>query len=100
MGVRGCDERVDISRRNFARITTAAAGALTLAACTSAPQATAAPPVAPPAPAHTLGPVRQIKAGLLDVGYVEAGPTGGRPVILKPYRLETLATALDQVLAD
>jgi CheY-like chemotaxis protein len=25
--------------------------------------------------------------------------TGGRPVILKPYRLETLAAALDQVLA-
>jgi pimeloyl-ACP methyl ester carboxylesterase len=30
----------------------------------------------------SFGPVRQIKAGLLDVGYVEAGPSKGAPVIL------------------
>lgn len=29
-----------------------------------------------------FGPVRQIKAGVLDVGYVEAGPANGSPVIL------------------
>ena len=40
---------------------------------------------------------------ILTTGYsdqlAETG-TGGRPVILKPYRLETLARALDQALAD
>ncbi|MDF2581758.1 MAG: alpha/beta hydrolase fold protein [Mycobacterium sp.] len=103
MGVRGCDERVDISRRNFARITTAAAGALTLAACTTAPPATGAPPVAPPAPAHTLGPVKQIRAGLLDVGYVEAGPAGGRPVILLhgwPYDIHSYADVTADLAAQ
>ncbi len=29
-----------------------------------------------------LGPVKQINAGVLNVGYVEAGPAGGRAVIL------------------
>ena len=38
---------------------------------------------------------------ILTTGYsdeIAEGGTGGRPVILKPYRLETLAAALDQVL--
>jgi pimeloyl-ACP methyl ester carboxylesterase len=30
----------------------------------------------------SLGPLRQIAAGVLNVGYVDAGPAGGRPVIL------------------
>ena len=30
----------------------------------------------------SFGPVKQIEAGLLNVGYVEAGPANGRPVIL------------------
>ena len=30
----------------------------------------------------SFGPLKQIDAGVLDVGYVEAGPAGGRPVIL------------------
>src|SRR5438477_2792366 len=30
----------------------------------------------------SLGPLKQINAGLLTVGYVEAGPIGGTPVIL------------------
>ncbi|MGV9800468.1 alpha/beta fold hydrolase [Mycobacterium sp. NPDC003449] len=93
-----------ISRRNFARITTAAAGALTLAACTSAPSETpnetpatlapAAGPTAPAAPAHTLGPVKQIDAGLLNVSYVESGPADGQPVILLhgwPYDIHSYA---------
>jgi pimeloyl-ACP methyl ester carboxylesterase len=32
---------------------------------------------------HTsFGPLQQINAGVLDVGYVEAGPNGGQPVVL------------------
>ncbi|HMC67453.1 MAG TPA: alpha/beta fold hydrolase, partial [Gemmataceae bacterium] len=30
----------------------------------------------------SFGPLKQINAGLLDVGYAEAGPIGGPPVIL------------------
>jgi pimeloyl-ACP methyl ester carboxylesterase len=32
--------------------------------------------------APSFGPVRQIDAGLLDVGYVEVGPSHGQPVVL------------------
>lgn len=34
------------------------------------------------APATVFGPIRQINAGLLNVGYAEAGPAGGNVVIL------------------
>jgi pimeloyl-ACP methyl ester carboxylesterase len=42
----------------------------------------------------TFGPVRQINAGLLDVGYVEVGPPNGAPVILLhgfPYDIYSFA---------
>src|SRR4029077_13910861 len=31
---------------------------------------------------NPLGPIRQINAGLLNVGYAETGPSNGSPVIL------------------
>jgi len=40
---------------------------------------------------------------ILTTGYsdkITRSGAGGRPIILKPYRLETLATAIDQVLKD
>src|SRR5215467_12436183 len=39
-----------------------------------------------------FSPLKQIRAGVLDVGYVDAGPPGGRPVILLhgwPYDIHT-----------
>src|SRR5437870_12320120 len=30
----------------------------------------------------SFGPLKQVEAGLLDVGYAEAGPAGGPPVVL------------------
>jgi pimeloyl-ACP methyl ester carboxylesterase len=80
------------SRRNFGLLATAAAGAATLAACTSAP--TSAGP--PPEPTHPLGPIQQIDAGDLDVGYADAGPRDGHPVILLhgwPYDVHSYADA-------
>jgi pimeloyl-ACP methyl ester carboxylesterase len=80
---------VSMNRRDFGRLATLAAGAATLAACASEP---AAGP--PSAPAHRLGPVRQIDAGELSVGYVEAGPSDGQPVILLhgwPYDIHSYA---------
>ena len=40
----------------------------------------------------SIGTLKQISAGVLNVGYAEAGPTGGRPVILLhgwPYDIHT-----------
>jgi pimeloyl-ACP methyl ester carboxylesterase len=45
-------------------------------------------------PAAAWGPVRQIEAGVLDVGYVDAGPPGGQPVVLLhgwPYDIHAYA---------
>ncbi|GAY19260.1 alpha/beta fold hydrolase [Mycobacterium sp. shizuoka-1] len=78
-----------MNRRSFGLLA-AAAGALTVAGCASTP---AQPPAAPK---HSLGPVTQIDAGDLNVGYVEAGPRDGRPVILLhgwPYDIHSYADA-------
>lgn len=48
---------------------------------------------APVSPA-SFGPIKQIKAGVLDVGYAEAGPANGAPVILLhgwPYDIYSYA---------
>jgi pimeloyl-ACP methyl ester carboxylesterase len=42
----------------------------------------------------SFGPVRQVDAGLLDVGYVETGPRTGQPVVLLhgwPYDIHSFA---------
>ncbi|OMB97488.1 alpha/beta hydrolase [Mycobacterium sp. NS-7484] len=82
-----------LSRRHFGFLTAAAAGAATLAACGGAPTPTS--PSGPPAkPSHTMNPVKQIDAGELDVGYTDAGPADGQPVILLhgwPYDIHSYA---------
>jgi pimeloyl-ACP methyl ester carboxylesterase len=86
------------TRRDLGRIATLAAGAATLAACTSAP----APTTPPSAPSHQLGLVEQIDAGALTVGYTEAGPADGPPVILLhgwPYDIHSYAD-VSAILAD
>src|SRR5205809_6253559 len=57
-----------------------AATAMTIAAA-QVPKAIAADASAASAKS-SFGPLRQVDAGLLNVGYAEAGPAGGRPVIL------------------
>jgi hypothetical protein len=44
-------------------------------------QATASAP-APAAQAPSFGALQQIDAGVLNIGYAEAGPSGGPPVVL------------------
>lgn len=56
----------------------------------------ASPAALPPArrAGQSLGPVRQIKAGVLNVGYVDAGPADGPAVVLLhgwPYDIHTYA---------
>lgn len=58
------------------------------------PDSSHADPVHPAAPTHRLGPVKQIVAGDLNIGYTEAGPADGTPVILLhgwPYDIHSYA---------
>src|SRR6516225_6751253 len=51
----------------------------------------------------SFGPVRQIDAGLLNVGYVETGPADGRPVILLhgwPYDIQSFAEVAPLLAKD
>jgi pimeloyl-ACP methyl ester carboxylesterase len=73
------------NRRNFLGFAAAAAG---MAWGSSRAQALGAP-----LPAATkFGPVKQIRAGSLDIGFVEQGPLDGPPVLLlhgRPYDIHT-----------
>ena len=84
-------EPIDPQRRLFlgtAATTIAAASLGALAsACTPAASAQAAPAAAAPAmkrrSANTsLGTIKQVDAGVVNVGYAEDGPGDGQPVIL------------------
>ncbi|GGB02614.1 alpha/beta fold hydrolase [Puia dinghuensis] len=90
------------TRRHF--LSTAATAALTLAGPSigileSAAAQTKKPAVASPIKpvAHTsLGPLKQIDAGVLNVGYAETGPGSGPVVILLhgwPYDIQSFAEA-------
>lgn len=87
---------VDRDRRRFLGV---AAGAVAATQSGLIGRAKAQPGAAIPGPARPgtstpFGPVKQIKAGVLDVGYVEAGPPDGRPVILIhgfPYDIHSYA---------
>jgi signal transduction histidine kinase len=53
--------------------------------------------------AEQLAELRPLLPVILTTGYsdeIATSGAGGRPVILKPYRLETLAAAIDAVLRD
>jgi pimeloyl-ACP methyl ester carboxylesterase len=66
-----------ITRRDFARTVGLAAAATSLAACTSTPQ-----PAAPPVAHTAFASLKQVDAGVLNVGYAEDGPPDGPPVVL------------------
>src|SRR6202522_2552223 len=76
-----------INRREFSLAAAAAAAAASLAACRSTPAAspTGSTPASPTTGAgtHTSFPsIKQIDAGLLNIGYAEAGPADGPVVML------------------
>jgi pimeloyl-ACP methyl ester carboxylesterase len=90
---------INRDRRRFLGAAGAAAVAIGaaqfgLAGCTKA-QTTQAGALNGPALAlgtASFGPVKQIHAGVLNVGYVEAGPASGRPVVLMhgfPYDIHS-----------
>ena len=80
-------EKTKYDRRRFLGIAAAgAAGAsvgLISSASAQAKKTNAARPTSTKPGTHTsFGPLKQIDAGLLNVGYAEAGPANGGPVIL------------------
>lgn len=83
-------EKVELNRRHLVGSAAMAVAAHTGLLRTA--QA-AAPITLPPAKRHTtLGPAKEINAGVLSVGYAEAGPAGGPVVILLhgwPYDIHT-----------
>lgn len=79
-------------RRDFMSGTAALAAAF----LSGLPPEVAAAAVSAPSPPgpRRFGPVRQIAAGVLDIGYVEMGPAEGQPVLLFhgwPYDIHSFA---------
>src|SRR5918995_3362421 len=80
-------EPVDSGRRHFlgsAAMTLAAAefGLFASLEARSSTRSPSNPPSREPRPIRSFGNLKQIRAGVLDVGYAEAGPAGGPAVIL------------------
>jgi pimeloyl-ACP methyl ester carboxylesterase len=79
-----------ISRRHFATVGLSTAAALLASGSvfaedihlTSSNTGSPGLPALKPATNASLGPLKQIDAGLLNIGYAEAGPASGPPVIL------------------
>jgi pimeloyl-ACP methyl ester carboxylesterase len=80
-------DQIDRQRRRFfgtAAVTVAAAhlGLIGSAAAQSGATKAAQLPAVKPGTNTSFGPLKQIEAGVLNVGYAEAGPADGTPVIL------------------
>ncbi len=77
-------ENIDQDRRRFfgAAAMTAAAAQFGMLASANAQPAQAKLPAIKPGTHTSLGPLKQIDAGVLNIAYAEAGPADGPPVIL------------------
>jgi len=80
-------EKPNFDRRRFLGATaiTLAAGPLLMSGLVDAKSLLAKPEIAAPVKrmsGASFGTIKQIKAGLLNIGYAEAGPADGPPVIL------------------
>jgi pimeloyl-ACP methyl ester carboxylesterase len=104
-------DQVDRARRHFlstAGTAALAAGAAGLgvmgaADAQASPAKRAGRTAVVPGTSASLGPVKQVKAGLLNVGYVAAGPADGRPVILMhgfPYDIHSYVEVAPLLAAE
>jgi len=92
--------KVNQGRRRFLGV--AAAGAAAATALPLLGSARAARAAGPPA-SPQFGPVRQVTAGVLSTGYVEAGPASGPPVILMhgfPYDIHSYVQVAPLLAAE
>ena len=81
---------INTKRRHFLQI--AGIGAASLAASNLLNIGTVQAATAPAKPAAALTPIKQIRAGVLDIGYYEAGPKTGPVVLLLhgyPYSIQS-----------
>ncbi|MYW94929.1 alpha/beta hydrolase [Amycolatopsis rubida] len=89
-----------ISRRMFSQAVAAGVATASLAACSA--RTAAAPAV--PAGGHTsFGPLKQVRAGVLNIGYAEAGPADGPVVILLhgwPYDIHSYVDVAPALAKD
>src|SRR5580704_13111429 len=74
--------RIDQNRRGFLRKTALALAAAPLAAFGDTQSSQSVIPPIRPGTNTSFGPLKQINAGLLNVGYAEAGPANGPAVVL------------------
>ncbi|MFL6121334.1 alpha/beta fold hydrolase [Actinophytocola sp.] len=101
---------IDRGRRGFLRIAAGAVAATPLGLLGNEPApAGAATTARPGKPADAgadhavFGPVKQVRAGVLSVGYVEAGPADGRPVVLLhgfPYDIHSYVDVAPLLAAE
>ena len=94
----------DNDRRQFlgAAALGAAAGMLAAEPALAGTPTTATAP-APPGPLPVMGPIRQVRAGVLDVAYYEAGPRDGKPVLLLhgfPYDIHSYVDVAPMLAAQ
>jgi pimeloyl-ACP methyl ester carboxylesterase len=84
MGHIGMSEEINQQRRDFLGTAAMAAAATQLGMVGSANAQTkpAAPPAINPGAHTAFGSLKQIDAGVLNIGYAEAGPANGPPVVL------------------
>jgi hypothetical protein len=80
-------EEINHDRRRFLAtelitIASAKLGTIGSSAAQSSQPKAATMPAIKPGTNKSFGPLKQIDAGVLSVGYAEAGPTNGPPVIL------------------
>ncbi|MGW3345916.1 alpha/beta fold hydrolase [Nonomuraea rubra] len=97
-----------IDRRTFGKVVGLATGATVASLAGLEQAASAARKAAPPSPAVTTGPhpsfgsLKQVKAGLLNIGYAEAGPARGPVVICLhgwPYDIHSFVDVAPQLAA-
>jgi pimeloyl-ACP methyl ester carboxylesterase len=90
-------EQIEQNRRGFLGTAALALATLRLRGAESPSRSVRKPETSPGTPTTTsapLGPVKQIDAGVLNVGYVDLGPSSGRAVVLLhgwPYDIQSYA---------
>jgi pimeloyl-ACP methyl ester carboxylesterase len=98
----------DPDRRQFlgsagAVVLGAGAARLGMTEAKTSGQRTAESPGAAPKAGASFGPVKHVSAGVLNVGYVEAGPASGRAVVLMhgfPYDIHSYAQVAPLLAAE
>ena len=100
------DEQLHQDRRDFLTTATLALAALRFGVTTTGDSAMtiseATPVRRPTTTSAPLGPVKQIDAGLLNVGYVDVGPSNGHAVFLLhgwPYDIQSYADVAPMLAA-